>query len=196
MPLSDKPAMEGESFEGDARLQALASYDRFSGCRLTACDLTGRDMGGKEFQDCVFTGCNLSLAKFTNCTLSEVSFASCKLIGIDFSAANKPTLFKPFRRLDDCLVEMCNFSGLNMREVRFEGCTLRKCTFGETDLRDSTFGYSDLEGTAFHHADLSRADFTRARNYTIDPSVNKVNKAKFSVPEVLSLLRGFDIVLE
>lgn len=196
MSFSDIPAIEGRVLEGDTGLELLAAYSRFMSCRIIASDLTGWDLSGKEFHDCVFEGCNISLAKFINCTLSEATFMGCKLIGIDFTATGRTSLFKPFRLFEDCLMEMCNFSYLNMRDVSFGGCTVRKCTFGETKLSGSSFGYSDLEGTSFHRSDLSEADFTKAINYTIDPSVNNVRQAKFSVPQVLSLLRGFDIVLE
>jgi len=40
------------------------------------------------------------------------------------------------------------------------------------------------------------ADLRFARNYQIDPSQNKVHKARFSLPEAMSLLYSMDIDLD
>ena len=53
----------------------------------------------------------------------------------------------------------------------------------------------DLSGTIFHGCDLSKADFSKAIRYDIDPQANKIKKAKFSLPEAAALLRGFDITI-
>ncbi|MBS0627616.1 MAG: pentapeptide repeat-containing protein, partial [Verrucomicrobia bacterium] len=58
----------------------------------------------------------------------------------------------------------------------------------EVDFKDT-----DLLGTIFHNSDLSKADFSGSENYEIDVRLNKVKKARFSLPEALGLLRGFDI---
>jgi len=62
-------------------------------------------------------------------------------------------------------------------------------------LIDANFDEVDLTGTIFHNSDLSKADFSNASNYDIDPKTNKIKKAKFSLPEALQLLRGFDITI-
>ena len=46
-----------------------------------------------------------------------------------------------------------------------------------------------------HNCNLSKANFLEAKNYAINPQVNKIQKGKFSIPEALSLLRGFEIEL-
>jgi hypothetical protein len=43
---------------------------------------------------------------------------------------------------------------------------------------------------------LEEANFVGAKNYFIDPTKNRVKKARFSQPEVLELLAGFKIVIE
>jgi len=57
------------------------------------------------------------------------------------------------------------------------------------------FRGSDLEGSLFHKTGLERADFSGARAYAIDPTANRIKKAKFSYPEVLTLLAPFEIVV-
>ncbi len=60
---------------------------------------------------------------------------------------------------------------------------------------EADFRGADLSGTLFHNCDLSKADFSTAVNYNIDPGTNKIKKAKFSLFEVLGLLSVFDITI-
>jgi hypothetical protein len=43
---------------------------------------------------------------------------------------------------------------------------------------------------------LSGADFSHATNDAIDPTANRLKKTAFTLPEALSLLEAFDIVLQ
>ena len=67
--------------------------------------------------------------------------------------------------------------------------------FRETDLSQADFAGTNLCDSLFLATDLTEADLSQARNYQIDPSQNTVRKAKFSLPEAMSLLYGLDIVL-
>jgi hypothetical protein len=42
---------------------------------------------------------------------------------------------------------------------------------------------------------LEKADFSTAKNYTIDAENNKLKKAIFSLPEVIGLLSKYDIII-
>ena len=83
-----------------------------------------------------------------------------------------------------------------MKKTSFGKSLLKGCDFKETELGEGDFRGCDLEGTLFHGCDLSRADFRDAVNYSIDPQSNRIAKGKFSIPEALSLLKGFDITLQ
>ncbi|MDP2103500.1 MAG: hypothetical protein Q8K26_01100 [Candidatus Gracilibacteria bacterium] len=48
----------------------------------------------------------------------------------------------------------------------------------------------------FQNSNLTKVNFSGATNYYIDPTQNKLKGAKFSQPEVLSLLAGFGIEIE
>ena len=67
--------------------------------------------------------------------------------------------------------------------------------FRECDLSQADFAGTDLADSLFLATNLTQADFSRARNYQIDPSQNIVDEAKFSLPEAMSLLYSMDIVL-
>ncbi|NQT60514.1 MAG: pentapeptide repeat-containing protein [Bacteroidetes bacterium] len=67
--------------------------------------------------------------------------------------------------------------------------------FENTFLGGASFKRSHFNNTLFHNANLKEASFCKAEGYAIDPRVNDVRKAKFSVPEVLNLLSGVDILI-
>ena len=89
----------------------------------------------------------------------------------------------------------CNFSDLKMKRTSFLGSKVKECYFNDTFLMEADFRETDLEGSIFHHADLSKADFRDAKNYSINPQSNTLKKARFSIPEALSLLNFFDILI-
>jgi len=53
-----------------------------------------------------------------------------------------------------------------------------------------------LAGSIFDNSVLEKTDFTTASNYSIDPEINRIKKAKFSLPAVVGLLNKYDIVIE
>ena len=64
------------------------------------------------------------------------------------------------------------------------------------DLREAQFTKSSLEESIFENTNLTKADFSEAIDYTINPERNKIKKAKFSMPEVLGLLKEFNIIVK
>jgi uncharacterized protein YjbI with pentapeptide repeats len=94
-----------------------------------------------------------------------------------------------------CMMNYSSFLGLNLQGVNFVGCTLLEVDFSEIDLRKADFSDSDLERAIFRNSDIREADFSKARNYTLSPQLNKIKGAKFSLPEAMSLLYSMDIDL-
>ncbi len=83
-----------------------------------------------------------------------------------------------------------------MKRSRFIGSVIRETDFINVELKDADFSGCDLLGSSFHNANLENASFIGAINYSIDPRSNKLKKARFEAPEVLSLLDVFDIRVE
>ncbi|MBS0607114.1 MAG: pentapeptide repeat-containing protein [Parachlamydiales bacterium] len=160
----------------------------FEGCDFTGCDLTS-----SRFSDCRFKGCNLSLAKIDGCRFQSVEFESCKLVGVDFTKCDKMFLSLAFRQ---CLIGSSNFSDLDLKNTLFSKCVIKETFFTGTNLTGANFAESDLMGSTFHNTNLTKANFIGALNYSINPLTNKLSKAKFSNPEVLSLLHGLGIIIE
>jgi hypothetical protein len=48
----------------------------------------------------------------------------------------------------------------------------------------------------FNRTILKEADFLTAKNFIIDPDINTVRKAKFSIYGLMGLLNKYDIVIE
>ncbi|MFA5986100.1 MAG: pentapeptide repeat-containing protein [Parcubacteria group bacterium] len=179
--------IQKEDWSGEKRESFEISNCVFNGCNFTETDFTGT-----KFIECVFDGCNFSNSKIVNCSFCDVVFTECKISGVVFGEINKFLLSWKFH---DCAVKLCSFSMLDIKNSAFVGCEIHETDFVDSDLTGSDFANSDLKGSKFHNANLSKANFVGAVNYYIDPTANKIAKAKFSSPEVMSLLAGFDIII-
>jgi uncharacterized protein YjbI with pentapeptide repeats len=82
-----------------------------------------------------------------------------------------------------------------MKKTIFSRCSLQEVDFTETDLTEVSFNECDLQLAKFEHTVLEKADLRTSFNYSIDPAVNKIKKARFSLPDVLKLLEKYDIII-
>lgn len=83
---------------------------------------------------------------------------------------------------------------------------IRKTAFRNSQLQESDFAEADLTGAVFDNCDLTRAifdqtvlektDFRTSYNYSIDPEINRIKRAKFSILGVSGLLDKYDIEIE
>lgn len=184
---------EDESIKG-IQLSEVDFYGKaFEECEFIDSEFVGGNFRNAAFNECVFKNCNLSNLALTQSKFGEVLFSECKLVGLDFSSCKK-LLFSI--KLEKCIAQMCNFTGLNMSDFSFSGSEIIDCDFYETKLTSADFSHCKLKGTLFENCDLSEADFSKATEYAIDPSLNQIKKAKFSMPEVLSFLKPLDIQIE
>lgn len=157
----------------------------FEGCDFTQCDLRLA-----QFSHCKFKSCNLSLANMSGCRLDQVVFEESKLVGVDFYKCEKMFLSLGFKA---CIMQSCNFSDLKLKSTIFKGSKITDSHFSKNDLSLADFSDSDLLGTNFHQCNLTKANFLGAKNYIIDLDTNVLKKARFAFPEVLNLLKCFDI---
>ncbi len=174
-----------ESFDAQSLMKA-----EFSECVFENCSFKETDFRNASFSECVFKGCNLHLVKMDGCSYKDVIFEECKIVAGDFYKADLHLLLVQFKR---CALIGCNFSSMKLKMTNFSESKIKDCIFTEAQLSGANFKETDLLGSIFHQTDLSNANFTNAINYSIDPKTNILRKAKFSVPEVVSLLSAFDI---
>lgn len=155
----------------------------FYRCRLTACR---------------FVRCDLSLLEVPNCLFAGVRFEQTKAIGVDWTKAGTTAAARTMMSLsfDACVLDYSSFFGLSLRHGTLTRCSAKEADFAEADLRAAACTGTDFAGAKFLHTNLEGADFTGAANYAIDPTANRVKGARFSLPEAVALLRGFEIVVE
>jgi uncharacterized protein YjbI with pentapeptide repeats len=95
-----------------------------------------------------------------------------------------------------CTIAFCDFSHLDIKKSQFLDCEIRETDFLYSNLTGSDFRDSDLNTSKFNNTNLEKTNFIGAKNYYIDPTCNKLKQARFSYPDVLSLLDPFGIKVE
>ncbi len=165
---------------------------QFEDCSFDRCDLHGRDLRGCKFVDCTFKACDLVVAKVVNSVFVPVGFRECRLSGINWSVAGK---------LESVAFERCQlndgtFLGLQLGGCQFTDCLARSTSFRDANLAGASFRGSDLSMAEFVNCDLRGTDFRQARGYVLSPAENRLEKARFSWPEAMNLLKGLGILID
>jgi len=194
--MADKKLQNAEhtTFKREDFSGQLLSGKTFSNCTFEHCNFTDSSWQKSTFIDCIFKHCNISLVSLKSARFQGVLFQECKLVGLEFCKCDTSFLFS--LNIKDSFVKYCNFSNLDMRKTSLAKCKMFDCTFLNTFLFESDFSETDLQGSMFRNCDLTKANFADAKNYVIDPSLNKIKKAIFSFPAVVGLLKGFDITIK
>jgi uncharacterized protein YjbI with pentapeptide repeats len=145
-----------------------------------------------EFENCTFEKCDLSLINLAGSRLLDVEFIETKMLGVDWTLLKKPYRFS-FKKckLDNCSFYRMELTGLNMIES-----SAREADFIEANLTKMVFDGTDLYHSRFSRANLSFTNFSNAINYSIDPNQCKLKKTIFTMPEAMSLLSAFDVVIK
>ena len=166
----------------------------FEGCRFINVNIPESQFIRCKFIDCEFSNCNLSAVQFKSSSFSNITFFESKATGINWTMLNWPhiRLSSPFQFYNS-IISHSSFYDLELQELVIEACIAHDVDFREADLRRANFKLTDFEKSQFIHTNLSAADFTEAHSYSIDPTQNDIKKAKFSLPDAIHLLDGFDI---
>lgn len=161
-------------------------------CVFSNCDFSNVDFSGSKFIECEFNGCGLSLVMVAGTTLNDVRFTNCKMLGWRFDQCNPFTLSFSF---DHCVLNDSSFFKVKMKKTVLRNSQLHHVDFGESDLSEVILDHCDLKGAMFESTNLQKADLRTATNFSIDPEVNQVRKAKFSEAGLRGLLDKYDIVV-
>ncbi len=189
----DSILAENASFDNLDFSEQLLRDREYSKCVFTKCDFSKSNLKNTDFIDCAFNGCNFSLAQMDNTGLKNVTFTGCKLIGISFSACSNFLFSVSFK---DCHLDYSSFFQKKMKKTGFTNCSLKEVDLEEADLSAATFNNCDLMNARFIHTILEKADFRTATNYSFDPEINKIKKAKFAYHGISGLLAKYDIDIE
>jgi len=194
--LDPQTEFDNQTFEGlDLRTQAV-HYKSFDGCAFSGCAFAQTDFTGTRFVDCAFRKCDLSLIRIRDCAFIGAKFENSKIVGVNWTEASWPKK-NSLNSIDffDCVLSQSTFNGLILRKMKLTGCIAVDADFSEANLAQSDCRKTDFSRSRFMHTDLTGADFRDAKNYVIHPALNRLSKAKFSLPEAMSLLYCLDIVI-
>ncbi len=176
----------------DFTLEHLPVAD-YEGCSFINCNLSGIDLNNIHFIDCVFNGCNMSLVKLHQTLFRDVQFKDCKMLGLQFYDANTGLFSAGF---DNCILNHSSFFKINLKKIHISNSALIEVDFTETDLTGAVIKNCDLLNAKFENTILEKADLRTSFNYSINPELNRIKKAKFSMPAVVGLLDKYDIEIE
>ncbi|MCR4326051.1 MAG: pentapeptide repeat-containing protein [Candidatus Roizmanbacteria bacterium] len=164
----------------------------FEDCTFNRCSFVNSTFLQCKFIHCVFQECMLSAVLPTNCHFIDVSFVDSKVIGIDWTKAQQVQNLS----FKECQINYSNFRMLKLPKTKMVDCEAKEVDFVETNLSNSELTNTDFERSIFSKTNLTKANLVGAKNYLIDARSNTIKKARFALPEALSLLDSLDIIIE
>lgn len=200
MPQPEQPALnfdssqyyEDRSFTGTTHRETELCDVEFYKCRFDGCAFFKTAFRRCRFEECVFDRCDLSMMKTPDSRFTDVRFVRSKLLGVDWTLASAPAT----PSFEASNISHSTFQRLAMPKLVLTDSVARDVDFTGANLTKARLVRTDFLGARFADTNLSEADFSDATNYAIDPTANRVKKAIFTLPEAMSLLAAFDIVVK
>ncbi len=194
-----KKEYQEEAFKGvDFQKEAVSAIE-FHDCKFIRCNFSETLFKGCVFKSCQFEDCDLSLIKVDGSIFQGVKFKNTRAIGINWAKASwgGKDFYQLLKSIDfvECTLNYANFFGLKLAGIHIEKCVAHEADFSEADLKNANLKGTDFERSLFRKTNLERANFVGAKNYYLSPTLNNLKKAKFSMPEAMSLLYSMDIEL-
>ncbi|MEQ9221015.1 MAG: pentapeptide repeat-containing protein [Cyclobacteriaceae bacterium] len=165
----------------------------YEGCTFTHCNFHGVDLVDIKFMECEFIECDFSNANIDNTAFQDISFRNCKLLGLQFERCNSFGFSVSF---DQCVINHSTFYQMKLAKTAFTHCQLEGVDFTETDLKQAKITDCNLLNASFEHTNLEQADLRNSINYSINPEVNRMKGAKFSLSGVAGLLDKYGISID
>lgn len=172
--------------------QSIASHI-YECCTFKNCDFSNADLSECKFIETEFIGCNFSNANITQASFQDVKCTQCKMLGLQFDKCNA---FSFTIHFDHCQLNHSSFYQMKLNRSSFLKSQLESVDFTEADLKKVMLKQCDLLNATFENTNLENSDLTASINYAIDPEINKIKGAKFSLPEVVGLLNKYSIKIE
>jgi fluoroquinolone resistance protein len=181
--------IQDKTFDRDATL-VKGDYEH---CIFNNCNLADYNLSEFKFTDCSFNSSNLSLAKLHKTSFSNVTFKDCKMLGLRFDTCNDFGFSVSF---EDCQLNYASFFKTKIKKTSFKNCQLQEVDFVEADLTSAVFNNCNLLLAVFENTILEKADFRTSHGYAINPEINRIKKARFSIWGIPGLLNQYDIDIE
>ncbi|WP_420146717.1 pentapeptide repeat-containing protein [Spirosoma sp.] len=179
-------------FTQSENIIATWTNQEFEQCTFRKLDFSGTALTSSNFINCRFEDCNLTRAELKNTKLYDVSFVNCKLAHVDFSHCNAFGFHADF---EECQLDYTIFLNRKLRKAHFIDCSIKEAQFLKCDLTGTVFKNCNLELAKFEDANLTQVDFATSYNLEIDPEMNKLKKARFSLHSLPGLLTKYDLVI-
>lgn len=180
-------------FNQDSFVSKKPEPGEYENCVFAHCNLANADLSKSKFTDCRFAHCDLTMAKLIGTSFSDSIFLDCKMLGLLFYNCH------PFGlqfRFEQCILNHSSFYKTKIRGMIFRQCSLEEVDFTEADLTGAVFDGCNLRNARFENTLLEKADFRSAYNFSIDPAVNRMRRARFSRTELSGLLDNLELDIE
>ncbi len=189
----NQPFTQDTVFKDVDYTKKFLTKGEYDTCTFINCNFADSDLSAITFIECEFDNCNLSMAKMNGAAFNDVDFKTCKLLGVSFNNCND---FGFDASYEDCHLNLASFFKLKLKGTQFKNCSLQEVDFIETDLSDASFDNCNLSRAVFENTNLEKADFLTSYNYSIDPEINNIKKAKFPADGLKGLLEKYNIEVE
>ncbi len=171
-------------------------HKTFDHCTFSRCSFSETIFEGCTFRECTFTDCTLRFIHVPGSRFVEVKFEKCDVTYVNWTEGSwaKSGLINLLTFVE-CDLSHATFIGLALKKLALIKCVAHDVDFTEADLTRAVCTDTDFSESRFLNTNLTEADFTNASGYAISPLVCKVKKAKFSLPQALSLLAALEIII-
>jgi uncharacterized protein YjbI with pentapeptide repeats len=115
------------------------------------------------------------------------------MLGLHFENCNEFGLSFTF---ENCQLNHSSFYKTKIKKTLFKNSQLKEVDFTECDLTGSIFENCDLTNATFDNTIIEKVDFRTAFNYALNPELNRIKMAKFSIQGISGLLNKYDIDIE
>jgi uncharacterized protein YjbI with pentapeptide repeats len=90
-------------------------------------------------------------------------------------------------------LDYTSFHGVQLSDAVFESSRLIDADLTEADLNGCVFKDCDLKGAQFERTNCEGTDFSTSVNILLDPEINRLKGAKFSLGSLPGLLYKHNI---
>lgn len=171
----------------------IITWEKISDIHFLWINFTWIQFTWKVFSDCIFEKCNLSNIDLKSTTFNNIEFNNSKIMWLQFVDLNH---FLSSYNFNDCNISLSSFHWVNLKNTIFNDCEIKESVFNSTNLENVNFNYCDLEKSIFVNCNMKKTNFIWSYNFSIDPSINKLNKTQFSRENCVGLLSNLDIVIK
>ena len=99
-------------------------------------------------------------------------------------------------RMENCNLMHATFYKCRLQKSVFNGCNMTHADFTDAGLTGAPLTQCDLTDAKFENTNLENADLRGSVNYLVDPELNRIRKARFSLDGLPGLLTRYNISVE